>query len=150
MCICIVQLGRGDIAGVQDRMDALFTFPNVPSAISPTTVYSPSLYAGYFCGGSSVIVGCQWCKQDQGESEEKLKNAREARALCRNASQRYHRLSAICGHVLGLVWPRWRPNLTLNHDGPEDRRGSRRPSDFLWPPWSAGKSDRDSISHKKS
>ena len=37
-------------------MDALFTFPNVPSAISPITVYSPSLYAGYFCTSSSAMV----------------------------------------------------------------------------------------------
>ena len=28
----------------------LFTLPNVPSAISSTTVYSPSLYAGNLCG----------------------------------------------------------------------------------------------------
>ncbi len=49
---------------MQSNMDVLFTFPNVPSAISPTTVYSPSLYAGYFCGGSSAIF--RYGRQVQG------------------------------------------------------------------------------------
>ena len=47
-------------------MDALFTFPNVPSAISPITVYSPSLYAGYI-----ALVSMQWTCTHSNEPDKR-------------------------------------------------------------------------------
>ena len=58
---------KGDQPGTKGRSasarDVLLTFPKVPSAMSPMTVYSPSLEAENSIGMSSIWKGRQRCRR---------------------------------------------------------------------------------------
>ena len=94
--------------------DSLFTFPNVPSAISPITVYSPSLFAGNLYGESSAMMVCRQSGRDgnPGQDDERYLGERWCSLrVPRGAYTRLGRAGRLNLRAVYRVEPRWKQPL---------------------------------------